>query len=328
MRIRLRLVTIAIGSVVLALGLIPSRAHAQFLSHNYKGDFGLLAGSQPPPGWIIAAGYVHYGGDTFRDNNGDPLQIDPAGGGKVTANGYAFGAWYVSDLKIFGANYGVMAFPAFTDNSLEVPALGFEQKTSVGLTDLYMQPINLGWHGKQADTQAGLGIVAPIGRYDPDALDNLGLGMWSFEPFVATTVWFDSAKKWHSSAAGFYEFHTKKKDTDIQVGQILTLEGGLGRSWLEGLASLGITGYAQFKVTEDDVGEDLQPTFDMLPLGKHRVFGLGAQGTLPIATKERVYGILTAQYQWEFGARSTLEGGGLTIIAGFFLPSVAIPQDH
>jgi hypothetical protein len=320
MWIRPPLVAIAIGSMVLALGLIPSRAHAQFLSHNYKGDFGLLAGSQPPPGWLAAAGYVHYNSDTFRDKNGDPLDI----GGKVTANGYALGAWYVSNLEIFGATYGAMAFPAWTDNNLEVPALGFEQETSVGFTDLFMQPINLGWHGKQADTQASFGIVAPTGSYDPDALDNAGLGMWSFEPSVATTYWFDSAKKWHISGAGFYEFHTKKKDTDIRVGDILTLEGGTGRSWLEGLASLGITGYAQFKVTEDDVG-DLQPVFDMLQLGKHRVFGLGAQGTLPIATKERVYGVLSAQYQWEFGARSALEGGSLIIVAAFFLPSVAIP---
>jgi hypothetical protein len=48
----------------------------------------------------------------------------------------------------------------------------------------------------------------------------------------------------------------------------VSIEGGLGRSFLEGAATLGIAFDAQRKMTADDPGE-LQPVFDMLNIGKH-----------------------------------------------------------
>jgi len=43
---------------------------AQFSGHNTKGDFGLQAGTQPPPGWYVVPMYYDYSADKFRDNNG------------------------------------------------------------------------------------------------------------------------------------------------------------------------------------------------------------------------------------------------------------------
>ena len=74
-----------------------------------------------------------------------------------------------------------------------------------------------------------------------------------------------------------YETHSKKKGTYIQVGDIVTLEGGFGKSFLEGALTIGLAFDAQWKVTEDDPGE-LQPIFD--------VYGVGVEATLPMATKE------------------------------------------
>ena len=39
--------------------------------------------------------------------------------------------------------FWLAVFPAFTDNVLEAPILGLEQKPDTGFTDLYIQPINL-----------------------------------------------------------------------------------------------------------------------------------------------------------------------------------------
>ena len=58
--------------------------------------------------------------------------------------------------------------------------------------------------------------------------------MWSYEVFGGTTVYFDEQKTWHFSATAFYETHGKKDGTNIRVGDLLTLEGGLGKSTLEG----------------------------------------------------------------------------------------------
>jgi hypothetical protein len=266
---------------------------------------------------------VRFDTDTLRDDDGNSITIDPLEGSTISANGYAAGFWRVTEKKIFGGNYSFMAFPAWTDNTVEAPNLGLTQETSTGFTDLYFQPINLGWHTERADYVAAIGLVAPTGSYDPDALDNLGLGMWSFELSGGATWYLDAAKSWHFAAAAFYETHSKKKDTDIRVGDILTIEGGLGRSFLEGAASLGIAFNAQRKITADDPGE-LQPVFDMLNIGKHWVYGVGVEATLPIATKKKLIGFLSIRYMWDVDARNTFEGTSLVVLATFPIPSVSL----
>ena len=144
------LMTIAICAVLLVV-LASNSAHAQFLGHNFHGDFGLQSATQPPPGFWLAALYLRYDGDRLRDRNGDEVRLDPEGRGEIDTNSYVLGLWWVAKTKILGANFSLAVFPALTDNVLEAPILGLEQKTSNGFTDLYIQPINLGWHTQRAD---------------------------------------------------------------------------------------------------------------------------------------------------------------------------------
>jgi len=314
------------AACLLAATLIMTsgQAHAAFLGHNFRGDFGLQSGTQPDPGIYVSAMYLRYDADKLLNSDGNSIGPDPSQPGSTTSNSYAAGVWYVSDFKILGANYGFMAYPAFTNNGLEAPVFGLDQSTNTGFTDLYFQPINLGWHTEQADFIAGLGVYAPTGRYEPGASDNLGLGMWSFEAFAGTTIYFDEARTWHFATTAYYETHTKKEDTDIRVGDILTLEGGLGKTFMDGAFTVGIAYYAQFQVTYDDVGSDLEPLLEGQKLPKQRVFGVGPEVTIPIATSSTLYGLLNARFFWETGARSTLEGTTLTVTATFPIPSVPL----
>ena len=175
---------------------------------------------------------------------------------------------------------------------------------------MYVQPFNVGWHTNRADVLAGYGFFAPTGRYAAGANDNTGLGMWGHEVFAGSTVFFDEKKAWHAATTGAIEFHSGKEETDARVGTLFTLEGGLGRSFLMGAASVGHSYYAQWKLTEDTlIG------FPALILqGKNRVAGLGPEVTIPIATKNTVYGFLTARYQWEMGARTTTQGDALNVL--------------
>ena len=314
------LMTAAICALVLT-SLAPESANAQFLGHNFHGDYGLQGATQPPPGVWLAAFYLRYDGDRLRDRNGDQVKIDPEGRGELDTNSYVLGLWWVSNTRILGANYSLAVFPAFTDNVLEAPILGLDQRTDTGFTDLYIQPINLGWHTERADYTAGLGVYAPTGAYDPEASDNLGLGMWSFELFGGGTFYLDQKKSWHFATMAFYETHTKKEDTDIQVGDILTLEGGLGKSFKEGSITAGLAYYAQWKMTEDDLGFELPGDRQ---LGKHQVYGLGPELTLPIATSKTLIGFVNLRYFWEFGARSTLEGNTFTFTMNFPIPSISL----
>ena len=99
---------------------------------------------------------------------------------------------------------------------------------------MMVRPIDLGWHAKRADVAAGFQFYAPTGTYKLGGSGNNGKGMWTYEPFLGTTVYFDEKRTTSLAATAYWEMHGKKKDTDIKVGQILTLQGGLGKSFLGG----------------------------------------------------------------------------------------------
>ena len=78
----------------------------------------------------------------------------------------------------------------------------------------------------------------------------------------------------------------------------------------------------QIKTSDDDFGLSITPPGGSF-LGRHRVFGIGPEATLPIASKSKLYGFLNLRYFWETGARTTLEGN--TFVATFTFPIPSIP---
>jgi hypothetical protein len=314
---------VSILFVVLAFRVMPESAISQLSGHNTKGDFGLLSGTQSPPGWyMVAPMYYRYSADEFRDRSGDRLLATDRGG-SIEANAWVAGAIWVSDYKLFGGNYSFTIFPGVTNNALEFPPTGVDTRTSTGLADLYVQPINLGWTTPRADFIAGLGLFAPTGEYEAGGDSNRGLGMWSYELFAGTTLYFDEARTWHFAATAFYETHGKKDGTDIRVGDILTLEGGLGKSFMQGAASAGIAYYGQWKISDDDFGVEL-PTLPNRRLGKNRVYGIGPELMIPLATKSTLFGFLNLRYFWETGARSSLQGNTFVATVSFPIPSIPL----
>ena len=315
---------LAILPLLISTILCSQTSFAGFAGHNTKGDFGLQSGSQPSPGWyLLAPMYYRYDGDSIKDRDGNETSIDPEERGSLEANAYVLGLIWVSEFKILGGNYSFQFFPAFTDNTLEAPALGLNESVSTGFTDLYLQPINLGWHIGWADFTAGLGVYAPTGEYELGGSSNRGLGMWSFELFAGSTLYLDDAKSWHIATTAFYETHSDKKDTDIRVGDILTLEGGLGKSFMDGALNVGASYYAQWKLTEDELGIERHRYSDR-SIGKNSVYGVGPELTVPIATAKKLYGFLTARYFWEFSAESTVEGESLVVTLTLPIPSVPL----
>ena len=277
----------------------PLAAHAQLNGHNSLGDFGLLSGSQPAPGFYLATFYNRYDSDLLRDRNGDPVTLSPEDPGSIGVNAFAPILWWVTDVRILGANYGAMAVLPFANIALAAPVLGFDLRTGTALGDLYLQPVNLGWHRDRADFTAGIGLFAPTGRYEDGADDNTGLGMWSFELYGGATVFFDEQRSWHVATTAFYETHGDTKDSNQRVGNLLSLEGGFGRSFKEGTVSVGAAYYAQWKVTDDDFGIDFE--IPGLSVGKHKVFGLGPDLTLPLAMGDKLIAFVNARYMWESG---------------------------
>ncbi|AQA18637.1 hypothetical protein BST95_10695 [Halioglobus japonicus] len=302
------------------VGLCSTAALAQLSGHNTRGDLGMLSGTQAPVG-LYGVGMVYdYSAGTLRDKRGNSFPTT-AGGGSVDISAVVAGLLWTTEKQLLGANYGFAVYPALTNNAVELPALQSDTETSTGLADTYVQPLILGWTRDRADFTAGLGFYAPTGRYDPDADDNRGLGMWSYEAFAGTTVYFDEARSWHFAATAFYETHGEKEGSDVTVGDIVTIEGGFGKSFMEGAASAGIAYFAQWKVSRDDFGAT-PPSGPIV--GKHEVYGMGPEVSLPLASKSKLYGFANLRYFWESGARSTLEGETLLLTLTFSIPSMPL----
>ena len=312
------------GLLALGFGLVPDNAEAQFLGANFPGDYGLNSATQPPPGFWLSALYVRYDGNDLVDRNGDSLAIDPANRGELDVNAYVLGGWYVTRAQLFGGNYGFMVFANFSDNVLEAPILGLTNKTGTGFGDLYVQPINLGWFKDRADYIFGLAFTAPTGRYSPDADDNLGQGMWSYEINAGATLYLDEAKSWNFAATAYFQTSSEKKDTDQKVGNILTIEGGLGKSFAGGGLNIGLAYYAQWKVSQDQLGQAIEEELGGIAPAKNRGYGLGPEAVFAIAPGNKLIGTISLRYLWETGVRSSVEGSIFVLSGAFPIPSMSL----
>jgi hypothetical protein len=299
--------------------MVAAPAQAQLNGENLLGDMGVKSGSQPHPGFYVGNVYYRYFTGTIKGPDGKPLALDPSGEATQTIHAAVPMAIYVTKKKVLGANFGMMAVMPFASGSLEAPGFSVSEKASTGASDLYVMPAQLGWHTRRLDAIAGFAFFAPTGRHTAGASDNLGKGMWSYEVSGGTTLYFDRARSVSLAATAFWETHSRKDGevrvqtatiSNVKVGQLVTVEGGLGKSFLRGAASVGVAYYAQWKVTDDQVtvsGSEL-PIPD-----KHRVWGLGPDVTIPIATKTRLLSLVNVRYLWEGGARVKTQGQSLVV---------------
>lgn len=124
----------------------------------------------------------------------------------------------------------------------------------------------------------------------------------------------------HAATTATFDFQSNKKDSATKAGNIMNLEGGLGADFLGG----GLAYYGTFKLAEDEFD---RRQLALLIKGKNRLWGLGPELTLALASKSKkaVYGFLTVRYQWELRARTTTEGAAWNVVATFPLKPIRIP---
>ena len=132
---------------------------------------------------------------------------------------------------------------------------------------------------------------------------------------VGTTVYLTESKQWHAATVATFDFQSKKEDSETKVGNAMNLEGGLGADFLKGGLTTGLNYYASFKLTDDQI----EGIPGILIRGKNKVFALGPEVQLALATKNTVYGFLKVNYQWEVYARTAPQGSALTILARFLM---------
>jgi hypothetical protein len=292
------------GALLLTFAVAP--AHAQLNTQHIKGLVGLKGGSLPPPHWYVIAPLVYlYNTDTIRLKDGTKFPVDLS----IKSTAYAGGVSWVSSKKVLGGFYNFqLLFPAGIDNRLQGTEL--DHSTGFGITDSALVPIGLGWHFKRADALANYAIFLPTGRYEDGANDNTGFGMWGHEIAFGTTVYLTESKQYHAASVVSFDFQSKKEDSETKVGNAMNLEGGFGGDFMKGGITAGLVYYASFKLT-DDVIEGLPGIF--VP-GKNKVFALGPEVTIALASKSKVYGFLKLNYEWELYAKTATQGSEFSIM--------------
>ena len=303
-------------TIILLLFICVGSVHAQLAASHAVGDQGLQSGSQAPRGMYAIYFLYNYDFSTIVGPNGQELKLQD---GSISAWAHVFGGMVVTKKTILGGHYGAAAFfLPFKNVSIEAPRLDFDDSTGYGITDMWIVPIQIGWHKKQADFITWYAFYAPTGSYTPGARDNHGYGMWSHEISLGTTLYFDEKRTFHAATLASFEIHSKKEDSDAKAGNVLTLEGGIGTTMKQSLTA-GVAYYSQWKLS-DDSGLGVRPIVQDR-LGKNRSFAVGPEVgiILPLSKDLTKLMILSFRYEFETSARLRTKGDIASLMATFKL---------
>ena len=199
----------------------------------------------------------------------------------------------------------------------------FDYNPGAGLTDMYVQPISLGWTKPQADFTAAYGLFLPVGRYEDGADDNTGLGMFGQELLLGTTVYLNTAAEPARCDGRDVRLLLGKGGRRNEGGQHPQPGGRLRRRLPQGRPHRGTGLFRHLQADGRPVrlaaGVATEPD-------KNGVWGLGPDLTLALATKQAVYGFVNVRYQWELAARTATEGAAWNILASFPLKPIRLSQ--
>jgi hypothetical protein len=181
-----------------------------------------------------------------------------------------------------------------------------------GLADSYYQPFILGWRAKRADIRAVYGFLAPSGRFNVGASNNVGSGYWTHAFSSGQTFNLTENRKTAVSAFQMYEIHTAQQGTQIHPGDTFNLDYSLTHVLplqRDLNLQLGLVGYEQWQLT-DKAGPGVTSTQSS---AHYRVNALGFATNLILPSRKVTVGI---KYFKEFEDRSTFEGYSFQITGG------------
>ncbi len=287
----------AIAALLLFAACVPARA--QELGAVLRSDMGLKSGTQPSPGYYFSFVYYDAEYSSVRGPNGNALpgQVSTS----LTLPFPVIAA--TTKWKLVGGNYGFKVAIIFSNQALTSTLVPIQKGNTIGFGDIYIQPINLGWHTKHFDYLAAYAFHAPTGN------GIRSLGFWTHEMMFGSTYYLDPGKKWSVAGNATLEIHEQKQNSDLLVGTFVTVKGGVGRTFLKGAASAGLTYSLQYKITHDG-GTNLPV---LLPNTLNRAYALGPEVSFPFFVKGKVAGFIGARYAWEFSNSSNFQGNNLAL---------------
>lgn len=244
MKSSMRVMMAFVGFVVL-LGCSGVTAHAA--PRFTAGGEGVKAASVPPPGFHYRLYYVNAGFDELKDDNGNEVPI----GFDLDVTAYVNRFLYVTDKKLFGADYGMHLIVPYSDIDMKTD---FGSDDSSGFGDICIEPFLLAWHKDRYDMALGLSAFVPTGKYDKDRAVHNGEGFWSAMLSFGGTWFFDEHKSLSASVLTRTVYNFENNDTNEQKGLEFTAEWGIGKTIPMGnlLVRPGIYGFGQWDISDHD----------------------------------------------------------------------------
>lgn len=283
-------------------------ANAQVRGVYPAGMNAMNAGIAPAPGWAYSNLFMA----NIRDRRVGPDGETLATGEQAVLLDLNTFAWGTEQPVFATARFGATATVILSRNSLQSDVQGSLGGGS-GLGDFFVQPAILGWSRGQYEWRAAYGIVAPTGRFEAGASDNVGSGYWTHALSAGVTRFFPEDRSNSLSAFAMYELHGEQETTGIRPGDTLTLDA----SWMHVTTrrdaysvQIGAVGYAQWQTT-DKRGPGVTPQESA---DRYRVYALGLAGA--VAWPARGAGLAFKLFQ-EFDARATFEGYSVQVSATF-----------
>jgi hypothetical protein len=293
---------------ILLMVILVLPAMGQQRGQYLPGFGGLNSGLQAPPGLTYANYFFWYPSSTFKGQDGNKAPINFDLNLLVDFNLLA----YSTKAKFLGAHYGMTLGVPVLNTAVDLSNLGLG-KSSWGVGDIYVEPVNLGWKLKRADIKVAYGFVAPTGKYNSDGTGTTTTDFWGHEVTFATTAYLDKSKLTQVSFNTNWEFHQTKRHSDVKAGDNMTLECGIGKIFVKNqgkqLIQVGGVGYAEFQLMEDS-GADVS---SLTRHNKDRVFAVGPEFGVIFPPHKLNFMVRVLP---EFGARNRTQGITLVFAAG------------
>lgn len=222
-------------------------------------------------GLIIVDYNIFLNSDSFYDRNGDkvksidlipelgdgiPIDIDITG--YVNSLMLTYASPKISALG--NAQYLFIVAPNYTTANARVGLGelingGLIKGGASGMGDLTVAPFMLSWGSEKFDFTGGYMFVAPTGKYEEGADDNIGIGFWSHIIQAAAYYYPLPEKATALLLMPSYEFHGNLKGADVKAGSRFTLEYGISQ-YLSDRFEITVQGGNTWQLSEDS-GDDV-----------------------------------------------------------------------
>ncbi len=290
--------TFLVFPLVLTAALVSA---AQERGQYLPGFRGLNVAEQPGEGVTVGNVFTYYPANSIKDRNGDEFPIDADL--DIIADTTLLA--YTPKKKIFGATYSASIYIPFLNTAVTIPRFD-DSISGGGIGDIYVEPISLGWAFKKGKARVAYGFTTPTG------VDATTSDYWGHQLTAGGTYNPGKTGLWQVGVSSTWEFHHKKLNSDVKVGNNVTFEYGVGKTWVKNqgkqLLQFGIVGYSQFQITKD-TGLDVTP---FNAGAKDRVHAVGPEFDLILPPKKLAFFVRLLP---EYRARSRTSG--VTFMAGF-----------